>query len=729
MTTPLMARRRRLAQTMRRIRNRVAPPHAAGTGESGSPDPVPPAPAEALPTPWIHLPKVHRHAGIEPKNRYRLHEFLDLHDADFVRCAYVGLLGRAPDEDGFHHHLSNLRGGVRTKIEVLGRIRYSREGRTRRVRVSGLLLPFLVSSLYRVPVLGYLLRLPIAVLRLPRNAGNVARLEAYLNNRLSDLESSVDRALAATERFLQQADQEQARLRLRDDALQGEISGLGQVKADEQAVQALGRRVAALSEQLEEEVASLVSGSARREALDALARRVSQAEAAAVRLDLHTSQLAALGDGLAGLGRRLGEQEKTSASRDALAELSAALDRADQRLSALDARQGASDERAQAIDRLEAELAALAEGAAGRDRVDELSRRLDALATRAVDLEAHERLVRELAELEGSRVAGEQLDAAVARVERLLEARAGQLESLARSLRADAERRTDEQAGRIDALETTARTQRLAILEQQRSHDALLRAARERVEREPAAASVRALADEAPHAHDEIYARFEDHFRGSSEEIRERLRTYLPLAGQAVEATGGAPLLDLGCGRGEWLEIATAEGWRALGVDSNRIMVQRCRDQGLEVEEAEALAFLRAADADAFSVVTAIHVAEHLPFDDVVALVDESRRVLRRGGLLILETPNPENLLVGACNFYADPTHRSPIFPPTLEFVVRERGFDEVEIVRLSRGPSSAVFEPLAPDTPLAARLNPILAALEGVFSAAPDFAVVGRKG
>jgi SAM-dependent methyltransferase len=277
-------------------------------------------------------------------------------------------------------------------------------------------------------------------------------------------------------------------------------------------------------------------------------------------------------------------------------------------------------------------------------------------------------------------------------------------------------------------LEATSQAHRLSILEEERKFGALLAETRKRLPKKLNQAEMENLVSEESHARDAIYAQFEDRFRGTREEIKLRLEEYLPIAAKAVKATRGAPLLDVGCGRGEWLEIAGEQGWKAHGIDTNRVMVARCTEQDLDVEEGDGLEFLRAQKNRSHSVISGIHIAEHLPFSDVISLLDESYRVLRRGGILILETPNPENLVVGACNFYADPTHRNPIYPPTLEFVFKERGFLDVEVVRPARGQDPEAFKPLPADDPLAPRLGPILAVLRAGFSASPDFAVIGRK-
>jgi O-antigen chain-terminating methyltransferase len=113
----------------------------------------------------------------------------------------------------------------------------------------------------------------------------------------------------------------------------------------------------------------------------------------------------------------------------------------------------------------------------------------------------------------------------------------------------------------------------------------------------------------------------------------------------------------------------------ANGVDVNRVALQQCRELGLDVAEDDALEFLRKQPKNAFSAVTCFHYIEHIDFGSLVALLDESLRVLRPGGLAIFETPNARNILVCAGDFYRDPTHKNPVFPETLESIAELRGF------------------------------------------------------
>jgi O-antigen chain-terminating methyltransferase len=158
-------------------------------------------------------------------------------------------------------------------------------------------------------------------------------------------------------------------------------------------------------------------------------------------------------------------------------------------------------------------------------------------------------------------------------------------------------------------------------------------------------------------------------------------------------------------------------------------MLAQCRQHGLPVIESDAVAYLQSRPASSLGAVTGFHIIEHLPFPVLIQLLDETVRVLQPGGLAIFETPNPQNILVGSCNFYADPTHRNPLFPGTVKFLAENRGLVDVHIKELTehRG-TTAPIELLSPDHPLAMALNPVLELLKRCFTAGPDFAVVGRK-
>jgi O-antigen chain-terminating methyltransferase len=185
---------------------------------------------------------------------------------------------------------------------------------------------------------------------------------------------------------------------------------------------------------------------------------------------------------------------------------------------------------------------------------------------------------------------------------------------------------------------------------------------------------------ERDHLLDSMYFALEDTLRGTPEQVKEAVQVYLPVLRDAAITTD---ILDVGCGRGEWLEVLRDNGFQARGIDTNRVVLQRCKELSLDVTEAEALTYLGSLTDSSLNAVTAFHFAEHLPLDALVRFLDEAGRTLKPGGLLILETPNPENLLVGSCNFYLDPTHKNPIPIPTLKLLVEARGFRCQEVMKL----------------------------------------------
>jgi SAM-dependent methyltransferase len=216
----------------------------------------------------------------------------------------------------------------------------------------------------------------------------------------------------------------------------------------------------------------------------------------------------------------------------------------------------------------------------------------------------------------------------------------------------------------------------------------------------------------------ELYAEFEDIFRGPTEQIKQRLQVYIPLLREAQLGSPDAAVLDLGCGRGEWIQLLTGHGFSARGIDRNPVMVRRCVDIGLQVSEVDALTHLRSLPPASLGAITSFHMIEHLAFETVLAIVDEALRALRPGGLLILETPNPHNLMVGAETFWIDPTHLHPIPSQTLRFFVEARGFRQVEIWDLQPYPEAERL-PHAPG--LAEWVNQR-------FYGPRDYSVIGRR-
>ena len=224
---------------------------------------------------------------------------------------------------------------------------------------------------------------------------------------------------------------------------------------------------------------------------------------------------------------------------------------------------------------------------------------------------------------------------------------------------------------------------------------------------------------------EELYEDLEDHFRGTRDQVQDKLRPYLADVA-ATPAVG--PVIDVGCGRGEWLDLLRTDGVEAYGVDINKVVVQRCTEQGLDVREADALVHLREIPPGSARAITSYHVAEHLSLDTLVGLVDAALVALQPGGVLIMETPNPTNVNVGAASFYLDPTHLKPLHPQFLQFLVTQRGFTSAEVryVNAEDVPSLTVDD-LAPNGELA-RSQELVDRINWALSGPLDYSVVATK-
>lgn len=217
---------------------------------------------------------------------------------------------------------------------------------------------------------------------------------------------------------------------------------------------------------------------------------------------------------------------------------------------------------------------------------------------------------------------------------------------------------------------------------------------------------------------DAYYLAFENSHRGSESVILQKFSAYAPELEELKRINGNLPVLDLGCGRGEWLSYVQKAGLAARGIDLNPVMVAAAKEHGLDVTVSDLIAALKTMEDGSCKAVTSFHVAEHLPFETLFQAVGESWRAITPGGLLIMETPNPENILVGSHTFYHDHTHRNPLTPSSMEFLLRFWGFRNVRIKRLSPYPDSAR---VPGEDLLTERMN-------GLFCGPQDFAVIGQK-
>ena len=509
------------------------------------------------------FPEIKLQPDFQPHSdhRYHIHDLLRFHDRAFVQAAYRAVLKRSPDETEMSRDLKGLRSGNVNKIDLLATLRFTPEGRAKRVQLDGLVFPTLIRRLGQLPLLGYVVRLGIAFVRLPNMVRDQREFGSYI--------------LSQQEQIAEFVNQTSARI----SECRHEVSRLEET---------LSQRLSTLSKQVE-------------------------------------------------------TQGETSIGRHS------------------------------ALERQQSEFARIASA-----QFSEIDRRYDAL-------EAY---------------AKQQQDALTQLAKTNSEHQAALTQSISEHRNAIAKAEDDVRAA-------------IARFSLQLQHA--------RSELSIQANSINALSNVTPqissdvsgdaHQLDAVYAALEDRFRGGREEIKERFRVYLPYV------KDWAPVVDLGCGRGEWLEILSEDGIEASGVDTNLIQLEQSRARRLNVSEEDFLTHLQRLDDASVGAITGFHIVEHVPLKALITLLNEALRVLRPGGVVIFETPNPENVLVGSKYFYMDPTHRNPLPSELLEFLLDSRGFEAIEILNLHPWESARI----AGESELTERFNTY-------FYGPMDYAIVGRK-
>ena len=500
----------------------------------------------------------------QPQDEYHINDLLKFSDEQFVENAYRAILKRSADPVGRDAFLQALRAGKTNKIDILARLRYSKEGRAEGVQLNGLAVPAAFRTLYRVPIAGYLLNLAVALVRLPSILRSHRQFEAHV--------------LA------------------HEEILVRHVNHIGQSLIKEAQSVAVSQQQ--ILQQLREENARLIS------------EQTNNHEVMLARITEFTSFL----------------EERIN------------------------------DEAAQRQQDLQA---ASAQYSQAQERADRLI----------------EEAKREIVKLRG------QIDSSRAEL-------INQLHHYE-----ERERRTSAelamQSLQLSRMANQSPSQQSTVISG------------------PVGASVDS------HLLDAFFASFDEQFRGDRSTIKDRLKVYLPF----LPADEDKTVLDIGCGRGEWLELLRDVGIKATGVELNSLLIQSCRDRGLNVVEQDLFAYLATQGNGGLDVLSAFHVVEHLPVEQLVTLLSEAMRVLRPGGVLILETPNPRNVLVGSCNFYFDPTHRNPLPSEVLQLIVETKGFDQIEVLPLN--PSDAM--PVPGDSEIVNRFNQY-------FYGPMDYGLIARR-
>ncbi len=230
-----------------------------------------------------------------------------------------------------------------------------------------------------------------------------------------------------------------------------------------------------------------------------------------------------------------------------------------------------------------------------------------------------------------------------------------------------------------------------------------------------------------------MYVEFEDEYRGDEKTIKNRLKYYLDeVVVPCIEMKSENLILDIGCGRGEWLELLKEYGYNALGIEADSEMVRRCQQKKLDIVESDALEYIKSIPDNSVCMITSFQVIEHLQWGELNRLIKEMYRVLKKNGIIILETPNADNVEVGTYNFYLDPTHVKPVHSQLLEFVVQKVGFSETKILYWKEKEIEEWWENVLKqndgklmESPL---FRTITETVKKKFYNSPDYALVGIK-
>ena len=176
------------------------------------------------------------------------------------------------------------------------------------------------------------------------------------------------------------------------------------------------------------------------------------------------------------------------------------------------------------------------------------------------------------------------------------------------------------------------------------------------------------------------YSKFEDQFRGSEELIKERQKIYLDYINKQKS------VLDIGCGRGEFLELLKENGIKAFGIDSNRQMVKRCLDKGLGVEYSDAISYLKNYQGNLGNVFLSM-IVEHLDFKDIFTIISTAWEKMEKDSVILIETINPNSFYAQSKTYVIDPTHINLVSPETLSYTFQKIGFRDLKIIYKSPVP------------------------------------------
>lgn len=216
------------------------------------------------------------------------------------------------------------------------------------------------------------------------------------------------------------------------------------------------------------------------------------------------------------------------------------------------------------------------------------------------------------------------------------------------------------------------------------------------------------------------YLDFENEFRGSTELISQRQKQYIPYF------KGKKNILDIGCGRGEFLELMKEEGINAIGVDTYEDFISLCRIKGFEVVKADGLEYLKSC-----KLVDGIflgQVVEHLKLSEIIDICNLAYHKLEKGGCIIIETPNPKSLLTFANSFYIDPSHEKPVHPYSLRYYLKKAGFNDIRIIYTEESKEASIVPLLDSSASNIDDFNASLKRVSDVLFGSQDYAIIAIK-
>jgi SAM-dependent methyltransferase len=215
---------------------------------------------------------------------------------------------------------------------------------------------------------------------------------------------------------------------------------------------------------------------------------------------------------------------------------------------------------------------------------------------------------------------------------------------------------------------------------------------------------------------------FESAFRGTEESVRDRYRDL------AARFEGCGPVLDIGFGRGEFLDLLAEIGVEASGIEVDADLVYAAAARGLDVRLGDVERYLASLPDASLGGVCALQVVEHLSPQKYIDFARAVARVVKPGGLVVIDSPNPSSFYVYAHAFYLDPTHTRPVHPLFLMFLFDRAGFEKVELEWRSPPPAAALLEPVPGEDDLSRAVNENIARLNAVLYGPQDFAIIARR-